>query len=61
MTIRQRIADFFLGDELSIKQDYMADAIHLTDLWKNKLSDQNKEVVWKYFQVMTLLAEKSIK
>ena len=52
---------FFLGDEFSIKQDYMADAIHLTDLWKNKLSDQNKEVVWKYFKVMTLLAEKSIK
>ena len=59
--ILKKNEDFFLGDELSIKQDYMADAIHLTDLWKNKLSDQNKEVVWKYFQVMTLLAEKSIK
>lgn len=52
--------EFFLGDELSIKKDYMADAIHLTDLWKNKLSPENKEVVWKYFQVMTVLAEKSL-
>ena len=58
--ILKKNEDFFLGDELSIKQDYMSDAIHLTDLWKNKLSEQNKEVVWKYFQVMILLAEKSI-
>ena len=58
--IMNKNEEFFLGDEMSVKQDYMAEAIHLTDLWKNKLSDKNKEVVWKYFQVMTLLAEKSI-
>ena len=51
---------FFLGDGLSVKNDYMAEAIHLTDLWKNKLSDENKEVVWKYFQVMVVLAGKSV-
>jgi len=53
--------DFFLGDKMNIKQDYLSEAIHLKELWKNKLSNENKEVVWKYFQVMTLLAEKSIK
>ena len=50
---------FFLGDGISVKQDYMSDAIHLTELWKNKLSVENKEIVWKYFQVMVLLAEKA--
>lgn len=49
---------FFLGDGVQIKQDYLSEAIHLTELWKNKLSEQNKQVVWKYFQVMTVLAEK---
>jgi len=58
--IMSKNEDFFLGEKMSIKQDYMTQAIHLTDLWKNKLSDENKEVVWKYFQVMTVLAEKSI-
>jgi hypothetical protein len=38
----------------------MSEAIHLTEMWKTKLSPENKIVVWKYFQVMILLAEKSI-
>ena len=49
---------FFLGNNVEIEKDYMSQAIHLTDLWKNKLSDNNKIVVWKYFQVLTILADK---
>ena len=58
--IMNKNEDFFLGDEVSDKKDYLSEALHLEDLWKNKLSDENKEVVWKYFQVMTVLAEKSL-
>ena len=52
--------DFFLGNNLSEKQDYMSEAIHLTEIWKSKLSPENKNIVWKYFQVMIVLAEKSL-
>lgn len=52
---------FFLGDNVEIEKDYMSKAIHLTDLWKNKLSTENKEIVWKYFQVLTVLSDKYIK
>lgn len=58
--IMEKNESFFLGDGVSIQQDYMSNAIHLTDLWKTKLSDTNKEIVWKYFQVMTIIAEKTI-
>ena len=58
--IMEKNEDFFLGNNLSEKQDYMSEAIHLTEMWKTKLSPENKIVVWKYFQVMILLAEKSI-
>ena len=50
---------FFLGDNVGVKEDYLSNAIHLTDLWKTKLSKENKEVVWKYFQVMIIIADKS--
>ena len=53
--------NFFLGDNVEIEKDYMSKAIHLTDLWKNKLSTENKEIVWKYFQVLTVLSNKYIK
>jgi hypothetical protein len=58
--IMEKKEEFFLGDNISLEKDYMSDAIHLTDLWKNKLSEENKEVVWKYFQVMIILSEKSM-
>ena len=61
---KQQIIDknesFFLGDNLNIKQDYLSNAIQLTELWKSKLSDENKEIVWKYFQVMIIISEKAI-
>ena len=52
---------FFLEDNIEVEKDYMSKAIHLTDLWKNKLSTDNKEIVWKYFQVLTVLSEKHVK
>ena len=52
---------FFLGDNIGIEKDYMSKAIHITDLWKNKLSNENKVIVWKYFQVLVILADKHIK
>jgi hypothetical protein len=58
--IMENNEDFFLGNGLSLEKDYMSESIHLTELWKTKLSPQNKIVVWKYFKVMILLAEKSI-
>jgi hypothetical protein len=51
--------EFFLGDGVSVKKDYMSESIHLTDLWKTKLSPENKIIVWKYFKVMIVLSEKS--
>ena len=58
--IMEKNEDFFLGNNLSEKQDYMSEAIHLTEIWKSKLSPENKNIVWKYFQVMIVLAEKSL-
>ena len=51
--------DFFLkSGNIQGEEDFMSESIHLKDLWKNKLSAKNKEVVWKYFQVMVILSEK---
>jgi hypothetical protein len=58
--IMEKNEDFFLGNGLNIEKDYMSEAIHLSELWKTKLSLENKIVVWKYFQVMILLSEKSL-
>ena len=57
--ILERNESFFLGDNVGVKEDYLSNAIHLTDLWKTKLSKEKKEVVWKYFQVMIIIADKS--
>jgi len=59
--IMNKDEDFFLqGDNVGVDQDYMSHAIHLKDLWQTKLRPENKEVVWKYFQVMIVLAEKAV-
>lgn len=56
--ILEKDENFFLGNNVGIEKDYMSKAIHLTNLWKNKLSDNNKIIVWKYFQVLIILADK---
>ena len=33
---------------------------NLTKLWLNDMSDQNKEIIWKYFKIFILLCEKYI-
>lgn len=58
--IMEKNEEFFLGDDISEKKDYLSEALHMAELWQNKLSDDNKDVVWKYFQVMVVLAEKAI-
>ena len=57
--ILKKDEEFFLKTgSVNVENDYMSESIHLRDLWKNKLSPKNKEVVWKYFQVMIVLADK---
>ncbi len=67
---------FFLGDEIDddlnkkkneIIQDsgqsqefILTKALHLKELWKNHLSPTNKEVIWKYFQVLIILCERYV-
>jgi hypothetical protein len=58
--ILEKNEDFFMSDTIDVDKDYLSDSIHLKELWKTKLSDENKEVVWKYFQVMVLLSEKCV-
>ena len=33
---------------------------NITNLWKTEMSDQNKEIIWKYFKIFILLCEKYI-
>ena len=33
---------------------------NLTKLWINEMSEQNKEIIWKYFKIFILLCEKYI-
>jgi hypothetical protein len=33
---------------------------NLKDLWTNKMNDENKKIVWKYFKTFILLIEKYI-
>ena len=50
---------FFLKyGNVKVEGDYMSEALQLKRLWETKLSKENKEVVWKYFKVLILLAEK---
>jgi hypothetical protein len=59
--IMNKDESFFLQEgNVGVKKDYMSHALNLKDLWLNSLRPENKEMVWKYFQVMILLAEKSI-
>lgn len=50
---------FFLKDgNVDVHEDYLSESIHMKELWKSKLSEENKKVVWKYFKVLVILAEK---
>jgi len=58
--ILEKNEDFFLNDNVDVDKDYLSESIHIKELWQNKLSDDNKEIVWKYFQVILLFSEKCI-
>lgn len=60
--ILEKDEDFFLDQgNFKHENDYLSESIHLKELWKNNLSKENKEIVWKYFQVLIILSEKYIK
>lgn len=50
--------DFFLDKSKDLENDYMSKMIHMTHLWKDRLNEENKKIVWKYFKVLCLVAEK---
>ena len=57
--ILEKDSSFFLKEgNVKIEGDYMSEALQLKRLWQTKLSDDNKEVVWKYFKVLVLICEK---
>jgi len=57
--ILDKDSSFFLKEgNVKIEGDYMSEALQLKRLWQTKLSDDNKEVVWKYFKVLVLICEK---
>lgn len=57
--ILEKDESFFLKEgNVEVEGDYMNEALQLKRLWETRLSDDNKEVVWKYFKVLVLLCEK---
>lgn len=58
--ILKKEEQFFLKPGNVGEDDYLSEALQLRDLWQNALRPENKEMLWKYFQVLILLAERSI-
>jgi len=64
--VMNRQEDFFMGNEFKNKmsenagEDITMFHNQLAKLWKNKLTDDDKETIWKYFQVMIILSERYI-
>lgn len=54
---------FFLQNDYSEEtggnKDYMFQALRLKDLWQNRMTDNVKETVKKYFKVFIVLAEQA--
>jgi hypothetical protein len=50
--------NFFLTNELDIEENDISKAIHLKSLWKNKLRNENKEIIWKYFKLLIVISDK---
>ena len=68
--IMNKEENFFLGNidqrlkEVSIdgedNETKLHQALNIKNHWKNNLNEENKEVIWKYFQVLIKLAERYI-
>jgi hypothetical protein len=70
MPLRERILskneDFFMGNDFkktvnsAAGDDMSVLHGHLARLWKTSLTAEDKETIWKYFQVLVVLAERYI-
>ncbi len=51
---------FFLngGGQENVKGELMKFANVMADIWMNKMSEENKQIAWKYFKVFVILSEK---
>ena len=61
--IMNKEEDFFLqggGQEELKDKSGLKFRDNIKTLWINKLSDENKEIIWKYFKIFILLCEKYI-
>jgi hypothetical protein len=55
--------DFFLngGGQDEVKENSgLKFRDNIKTLWVNKMSDENKEIIWKYFKIFIVLCEKYI-
>jgi hypothetical protein len=59
--IMKKDEQFFLTEGNVKEQDYLSQALELRNLWKTKLREENKNLLWKYLQVMVLIADQHIK
>ena len=61
--ILQRNEDFFLHNEVDIKStrkdQWLEFIANIRSIWKT-LDEDNKDVIWKYFQVLVTLNEKCV-
>jgi hypothetical protein len=60
--IMEKDESYFLETEektFGIKEDNLSEALQLKNIWKT-LRKENKEMIWTYFQVLIVLAEKTI-
>ena len=64
--IFNRDEEYFMngGGQEKLKQDKYKDkyqySLDLKENWKN-LSEEQKEIIWKYFKILIILAEKHVK
>ncbi len=59
--ILEKNEDFFLngGGQEDIKDDYSNQLKEIIkNVWKNRMTEVNKEIIWKYFTVFVKLSEK---
>jgi hypothetical protein len=61
--IVNRNEDFFLNNEVEIistrKDQWLEFISNIRDIWKT-LDEDNKDVIWKYFQILVTLNEKCV-
>lgn len=65
--IMARDESYFLDDKTAIEnqvkeksgqEDLVGKVLNLKEIWKTRLSVENKEIVWKYLHVLIVLSER---